>query len=297
MGNEPLLSWLTQALETQALPHALLILGEPGCGKNKLAQLLAAALFGDNHALVSRGAHPDYIVLAGEGKSGNISVESVRDMSFELRHSPVMAERRVVHVKEAADLNASSAAALLKTLEEPPDGAFFILTAGSAGELIDTILSRCVRVFVEPISNGDCRAEALRRQSGADEPTVTFLTDFYGGRLGLVLAALRDAFYLDCARDAQSFIKALLAKDKFAALALADRYCEKPAGNLKVFLQNAALAAQTALYAGAAPDGVDEIARAIDSHIGKIDRNVNARLLATSLVASAAGAGFAFEID
>ena len=151
-GNRALKDRLCPLLDSGTLPHALLLTGEDGCGRNFLARLIARSLLADEHDLVGRAAHPDCIVVEGEGASNQITVRRVREAAYELQKSPVMNDcGRVAIIKNAASLNKSSSNALLKIIEQPPDGVTFLLTARSEAELLETILSRCVRLRVEPL--------------------------------------------------------------------------------------------------------------------------------------------------
>jgi DNA polymerase III subunit delta' len=97
--------------------------------------------------LLSAGAHPDFILL--EPLKGVIPVSAVRD-AIELFHvSASQGGRRVVLVRDADRLNRNAANALLKTLEEPPDGGLIILTTSVPGALLTTIRSRCRRLRVD----------------------------------------------------------------------------------------------------------------------------------------------------
>ena len=115
LGNEELKSNVERLLDSGSLPHAVTICGRKGCGAGYFAKLLAAAYLGDRNGLVERGVHPDFLELSGEGPSGEIRIESVREDLYEISMASVMADgRRVIYIRHAGDLNESSANALLK---------------------------------------------------------------------------------------------------------------------------------------------------------------------------------------
>ncbi|BAL25183.1 DNA polymerase III subunit delta' [Azoarcus sp. KH32C] len=161
------------------LPHALLFVGPPGLGKRALADALAARLLCaspgvDGHAcghcaqcqLRLSGNHPDLLPVVpeadaagadgegGEGsetagsasekkKSTQIVIEQIRDLQETLSVTGHQGSRRVIIVDPAEAMNAYTANALLKLLEEPPAGCVFLLVSSAPRRLLPTIRSRC----------------------------------------------------------------------------------------------------------------------------------------------------------
>jgi DNA polymerase-3 subunit delta' len=157
------------------MPHALLLQGRMGIGKLDFATTLAGSLLcerpaADGHACgqcdscnwYAQGNHPDVrIVEPEEGGSGSeeegaeakparksqvISVDQVRELSEFLGLSSHRANVRIVLLHPAEALNAASANALLKMLEEPPPGVLFILVTHQPQRLLPTIRSRCNKI-------------------------------------------------------------------------------------------------------------------------------------------------------
>src|SRR5699024_10198980 len=119
-GNEALKAELGAALRTGRLPHAVLLVGEPGCGAGFAARCLAADYLypqGGPHAeAVLQQADPECLTLRGEGASGQIPVKRVREMREAIQHSALSTDAagRVLFIYGAQDLNGSSANAMLK---------------------------------------------------------------------------------------------------------------------------------------------------------------------------------------
>lgn len=160
-----------QTLQDQAARqhHALLITGEPGIGKLAFARHLAKSLLCESHdrarpcetcdacRWVAAGNHPDYRELCPVGEdedadsdtkskkkpSAWISIEQVRELNDFVHLSAHRGGLRVTLVQPAEALNLAAANALLKTLEEPPPGALFILLSHQWRRLLPTIRSRC----------------------------------------------------------------------------------------------------------------------------------------------------------
>ncbi|HVT13959.1 MAG TPA: hypothetical protein VHE55_16975 [Fimbriimonadaceae bacterium] len=152
--------------------QAVLFYGMRGSGKNRLAQILAKAWLcrqptkegacGECQACLAfdRKRSADYLEIEPVGASriirlGAISPTSPEDDDYPipaqmfLRTPPLAARSRVVSISEAERLNPRAANSLLKTLEEPPPYARFILLTESVGAILPTVLSRCLAVACE----------------------------------------------------------------------------------------------------------------------------------------------------
>jgi DNA polymerase-3 subunit delta' len=124
-----------------------------GAGRTVPADRLAPDAADPAMRLLAAGAHPDFVRLErlekddrkGEGGqlARNITVDQVRGLARLLHSAPSMGSRRIILIDSADDLEAGAANALLKSLEEPPVGAVFLLVAHRPGRLLPTIRSRC----------------------------------------------------------------------------------------------------------------------------------------------------------
>lgn len=154
----------------QRLPHALLLAGPQGVGKLELAQAWAQTLLceqprPDGEACgecegchwFAAGTHPDFMRLAlqeresrdGEARMATeINVEQARQAVDFVQLSTYRAGYRLVLIEPAEALNAASANALLKVLEEPPLNTVFILVSHQPRQLLPTILSRCHKLEI-----------------------------------------------------------------------------------------------------------------------------------------------------
>ena len=156
---------LRRALRNGRLHHAVLLYGNSAAALEAVARDVAGLLLGRPCA-----GHPDLFELRPEGKMRLIRIGSAADrvggdwppntmrkLLRDIRQSPALGGRKVAVVHEADRMNAESANAFLKTLEEPPpDTTIFMLTT-RPNDLLDTIRSRSIalRVESEPESLGD----------------------------------------------------------------------------------------------------------------------------------------------
>lgn len=165
LGHERSLTVLRDALAADRLHHAWLFEGPPGVGKRLVAQWLALAATCEaapgarpcgacpTCLRVLAGVHPDVVTLGPdpEKATATIPVDRVREVLRTTSYHRFGARARFVIVDPAEGLAAAGANALLKTLEEPPDGTFFVLVATSARALLPTIVSRCQRLRFGPV--------------------------------------------------------------------------------------------------------------------------------------------------
>lgn len=196
-GNEPLRRDLAAALAAGRLAHSVLLCGEKGLGAGFAARCLAAdRLFpagGAAAEAVLAGQSSECIEVRGAGVQGIIKVDQVREVRRRVYDTPLSAGGRAVILYGAEHLNAASGNALLKILEEPPEGVLFVLTAASSAAVLGTIRSRCAVYALAPASEAGCAAWLRKNCPGAaGQPGPERLAALYAGQIGKAAQALRD---------------------------------------------------------------------------------------------------------
>jgi DNA polymerase-3 subunit delta' len=148
------------------LPHALLIHEAPGAGGEWLAGWTAQMVLCRSAEeapcgrcapcqRAAQGQHPDLTVVRPLEASTQIRIEQVRELTADLTLTAHQGGYKVVILSPADSMNRFAANALLKTLEEPPQGTLLILVATQPSRLPPTILSRCQRVRVRAPERAD----------------------------------------------------------------------------------------------------------------------------------------------
>ena len=200
-------SSLADKLDAGALSNGWLVTGGEGAGKATLAFRLARALLWRDRergagletpgsaqvfSLVASGGHPDLFVaerLYDEKKdryATEITVETIRNLTHFLSHTPSMGGWRIAIIDTADDLNRNSANALLKVLEEPPPRSALFVLSSAPGRLLATIRSRCRRIDLRPPANGEVAA-FLEREGAAKGAQASLIAEAAGGRPGFAL--------------------------------------------------------------------------------------------------------------
>jgi DNA polymerase III subunit delta' len=142
---------LERLLEAQAagrLAHAYLLCGPRGSGKGSVIEQISASSLGTEPGIVEK--HPDFHSAGPESKSRRILIEQIRRLEHALRNKPSVGSRKIAVIREADRLQPQAANAFLKTLEEPPAGSHVFLTSSSPDALLETVLSRCIVVQLQP---------------------------------------------------------------------------------------------------------------------------------------------------
>ncbi|MXY45477.1 MAG: DNA polymerase III subunit gamma/tau, partial [Chloroflexi bacterium] len=154
VGQDAIMKTLRQAVAQQRTAHAYLFCGTRGTGKTSTARILAKAI----NCLSPRDGEPDnechICVSINEGRSldlieidaaSNRGIDDIRELSDKVRFSPIESRYKIYIIDEVHMLTDAAFNALLKTLEEPPEHAKFILATTEAYKLPPTIISRCQR--------------------------------------------------------------------------------------------------------------------------------------------------------
>lgn len=147
------------AMSGERMHHGWLLAGKAGLGKRDFAMAAARELVAEPGIPQPHGDHPDIITLTygpkddkaekaqADGKpfelARSIRIKQVRAMQKRLVTRPTLGSRRAIIIDPADDMEKSAANALLKSLEEPPIGTFFLLVTHRPARLLPTIRSRC----------------------------------------------------------------------------------------------------------------------------------------------------------
>ena len=251
-GNEELKSSIRRMLEGRRLTHSVLLVGEAGLGAGFAARCVAAdylypqggapaeaLLRGECCRAVAKAGKRDSgqietgivreaISVTGMGSGGRYLVGQVTAMRSEIFNTSLSAEGRAVLLYHVERMNEESANALLKVMEEPPEGVLFLLTADSLAGGLPTSRSRCFSFAVAPVSPEDCARYCTAQGVGAKDAAL--YSALFDGHIGTVLAAARDEVRREQVDRALALAKAAAARDSYAAAVLLAAYEKDKAG-------------------------------------------------------------------
>jgi len=165
IGQEHITTTLKNAIRNRHLAHAFLFCGPRGVGKTTCARILAKTINCENHTEDTEACGSCSTCRSfDENKSFNIfeldaasnnSVDDIRELVSQVRFSPQQGKYKIYIIDEVHMLSTPAFNAFLKTLEEPPPYAIFILATTEKHKILPTILSRCQIFDFKRITTSD----------------------------------------------------------------------------------------------------------------------------------------------
>jgi DNA polymerase-3 subunit delta' len=188
VGHEEAWREWNGALCSSRMHHAWILTGLKGLGKGQFARAAAAALVAEpGMPQPPIEMHPDILIPehppenkdeAKKREDGqpyrtkrSIPIDEVRTLQRRLTTRPTLGSRRAVIIDPADDFEKSAANALLKSLEEPPQGTFFLLVTHRLGRLLPTLRSRCRVLRFNPLADERIAAILAAAAPQADAAT------------------------------------------------------------------------------------------------------------------------------
>jgi DNA polymerase-3 subunit gamma/tau len=252
VGQDHIIQTLRNALQSGRVAHAYLFAGSRGTGKTSTARLLAKAVNCLSEDLAGRPCNAcRHCIAVNEGRfldlieidaASNTSVEDVRDLRDRINFAPNEGRYKVYIIDEVHMLSTAAFNALLKTLEEPPAHAIFVLATTEVHKIPATVLSRCQRhefrrlpfSTIADYLEGKCAQEGLaverealdliaRQATGSLRDAVSMLDQLASTGEKVTLARTRAVFGTVSSEAVNQVVAALAAGDRAAGLAAINR--------------------------------------------------------------------------
>ncbi len=248
VGQEHITKTLLNALESGRVAHAYLFCGPRGTGKTSTGRILAKAINCQNNGkgepcnacsmcqATTSGSALDVIEIDAASNRG---IDDIRELRERVKFAPNSARYKVYIIDEVHMLTTDASNALLKTLEEPPPHAIFVLATTESHKLLPTILSRCQRFDFRRLSHAAvvsklahiCREEGIsietqglrlvaRSVSGSlrdAENLLQQLVAYYGRQIDV--SQVQDMLGLTADSRVRELVGHIAAKDVSAGLA------------------------------------------------------------------------------
>lgn len=214
IGQDRAVSLLQRSLETDSLAHSYLFIGPAHVGKMTLALNLVQALNCESSEppcgqcnscrKVIEGKHADVQVIGLNGyedssasrQKTEIGIDRIREIQHSASLPPFEGKCSAYIIDGAEHLSIEAANCLLKTLEEPSDNVVFILLTANEQLLLETVISRCQRVELPPLSVNKIE-DALCLNWGIEKQEAGLLARLSNGCLGWAVSAYLDSSFLE----------------------------------------------------------------------------------------------------
>jgi len=242
IGQDHIIRTLRNAMEKNRIVHAYLFSGPRGTGKTSTARIIAKAV---NCLAEDVGARPcntcDHCKAINAGRfldlieidaASNTSVDDVRSLREKINYSPAQGRYKVYIIDEVHMLSNAAFNALLKTLEEPPAHAIFVLATTEVHRIPATVLSRCQRhefrripinyiqanlkeIAEEEGINVDAAAltQIARQATGSMRDAVSLLDQLASTGSDVTLALTKDVLGTAGSESVISLTEAILVRD------------------------------------------------------------------------------------
>lgn len=200
LGNEQIKEHFQKAIISKKLSHAYILTGEQGMGKKMIAKAFAMTLLCQNAEeepcyecsscrQFLTDNNPDVIYVSHE-KPNSIGVDDIREqINGDIMMKPYSSQYKIYIVDESEKMTVQAQNALLKTIEEPPSYGIILLLTTNADGFLQTILSRCVVLKMNPLQDKVIK-NYLIDNIDADEEQADITAAFARGNLGKAIGLI-----------------------------------------------------------------------------------------------------------
>lgn len=224
--HEDIMETIIDSIRSGKNPHAYIFEGDEGLGKHTAALLAANAAVCENpksapcgtcHACVMAKAetHPDIKHVAPEEKKKTIGVDVIRQLNADAFIKPFYGGKKV-YILEGDMMTVEAQNAFLKTLEEPPVYALFIIVVSDISKILQTVVSRCAAVRFPPLSNDKIR-KLLEERYPALRESFPFYTSFAEGNPGRLDSLLKGPEFSVLRDESFKAAARILSREKYDA--------------------------------------------------------------------------------
>lgn len=287
-GNENLINNLKNSITNDRVNHAYIFEGAKGMGKLTIAKAFAKTLNcneGKSEACSSciscqsfdSGSNPDIIYVTHQKTI--ISVDDVREQILQnVAVKPYNFRYKIFIIPEADKMNVAAQNAFLKSLEEPPSYAKFLLLCENSNKLLSTVLSRCILFKLRPVSQGEA-TDYLVKNTDLDREEAALYASYAQGNIGRAIVLSHSEQFKENRFKAIELIKDLEDCDMIRLYKLADTFKDYEKPQCDEILEDMFLLYRDALVLKSTGSAVGVIQKDIMETVEKISRSDTARLI------------------
>lgn len=243
--HEELIKNLIESVHDGKSSHAYIFEGEKGLGTLEAARLFAAALTCSNTSISPCGTcqtcieskadtNPDIIYVRPQKDKKSIGADDMRALSDDVAIKPFNSERKVYIIEDGALLTEPAQNTFLKTFEEPPEYAVFIMLIENLSTLLDTVLSRFTLVHF-PVLSEERIKKYITEKYPEEKERLPFLLKYCSGIPETVDAVINDSEFESLRDISLEKIFALASRDKRDAFAI-QKFLEEKKENINQIL-------------------------------------------------------------
>lgn len=243
--HEELMKNLIESVHGGKSSHAYIFEGEKGLGTLEAARLFAAALTCSNTSISPCGTcqtcieskadtNPDIIYVRPQKDKKSIGADDMRALSDDVAIKPFNSERKVYIIEDGALLTEPAQNTFLKTFEEPPEYAVFIMLIENLSTLLDTVLSRFTLVHF-PILSEERIKKYITEKYSEEKERLPFLLKYCSGIPETVDAVINDSEFESLRDISLEKIFALASRDKRDAFVI-QKFLEEKKENINQIL-------------------------------------------------------------
>lgn len=197
IGQKVVINSLIKNIQHDRIAHAYVFCGPEGAGKKTTARIFANILLCEKRDVSSKScgncmscrmfedrSNPDYHEIVAKGST--IGIDDIRHVRNDIIIKPLYSNKKVYLIIDAHDMTTQAQNSLLKTLEEPPDYAVFILTTSNYSALIETIRSRVLKYIFKKNTYTEIY-RLLETETDINNKDMDFIVSYADGVIGTAL--------------------------------------------------------------------------------------------------------------
>lgn len=216
VGHEQVIFHMQNAIRQKKLSHAYLLCGETGSGKHLVAEAFAKTILCEEGGIeacgkcksckqVESGNHPDFHPVVRE--KATLGVKEIREqVTGDVQIKPYSSDYKIYLIDEAEKMTEEAQNALLKTIEEPPAYAVFLLLVSRQELLLPTVLSRCVLLPFYPVAGAKIKAFLMEKKKVPDYLAENAAT-FAGGLVGRAVQYAESESFIEQRKEVLHLVK------------------------------------------------------------------------------------------